>query len=197
MPSPQRLEFITRHFGDLQTIRFAPVPTAMVLSLAAHKIPPLRPNVLWEVLVFFLLLAGGFYWWSTAVIRRRYGSVKLSREETRRMQHHPIIIALYVIAILGYFFAHAYFGDSYIASVVLFFMLTNIVDSTNLASRRHAWAIGMVVLFTGVPFLRGVAGGAAVFSLAGTVWLSLSVFDFLLLRRTFAEISRGAVVHFG
>lgn len=197
MPSPQRLEFVTRHFGDLQTIRFAPVPAAMILALPAHKTPHLSPNAGLGMLSVFLLFVAEFYWWSTAAIRRRYGSVKLSREEARRMQHHPIIIALYVIAILGYFFAHAYFGDLYIAPVVLIFMLAKIVDSTNLASRRIAWAIGMVGLFTGVPFLRGVAGGAAIFSLAGTVWLSLSVFDFLLLRRTFAEISTGAVVHLG
>jgi hypothetical protein len=68
-------------------------------------------------------------------------------------------------------------------------MLTTILDSTNLASRRIAWAIGLVVLFAVGPFLLDVEGGAALLSLAGAVWLSLSVFDFLLLRRTFAEIS--------
>jgi hypothetical protein len=64
-----------------------------------------------------------------------------------------------------------------------------ILDSTNLASRRIAWAIGLVVLFTAGPFLLGVEGGAAIILLAGAVWLSLSIFDFLLLRRSFAEIS--------
>ncbi len=99
MPSPQRLEFVTRHFGDLQTIRFAPVPAAMILALPAHKMPHLSANAGLGMLLGFLLLVAGFYWWSTVAIRRRYGSVKLSRKEARRMQGHPIVIALYVIVI--------------------------------------------------------------------------------------------------
>jgi hypothetical protein len=204
MPSSQRLEFVTRHFGDLQTIRFAPVSVAMILAMPAFKMPHLSPNVGLGMLLFFLLLVIGFYRWSTAAIRRRYGSVKVSRKEARRILGHPIITALYVIVLLGYFFAHKYVGDLYFASVVLIFMLTKILDSTNLAGRRIAWAIGLIVLFTAVPLLKGLEGGAAIFSLAGTVWLSLSVFDFLLLRRIFAELSpsqsdgaTGALVRFG
>jgi len=208
MPSPQRLEFVTRHFVDLQTIRFAPVPAAMVLALAAHRMPHLSPSVGRGMLLGFLLLAGGFYWWSTAAIRRRYGLVKISRKEAQRMQSHPIIRALYAILLVGllwsHFFAHSHFGDLSISSLTFIFMMTKILDSTNLASRRIAWAIGLVVLFTARPFLIGLEGGAAIFSLAGAIWLSLSIFDFLLLRRTFAEISAspsggatGTLVHFG
>jgi hypothetical protein len=205
MPSPQRLEFVTRHFGDLQTIRFAPVPAAMILALPAHKMPHLSPNAGLGMLSGFLLLVAGFYWWSTAAIRRCYGSVKVSRKVAQRMQGHPIIIALYVIMLVGYFFVpHSHFGDLYLSSIVLIFMLAKILDSTNLAGRRIAWAMGLVVLFAAEPFLIGVEGGAAIFSLAGTVWLSLSVFAFLLLRRTLAQVAagrsdgaRGALVHFG
>jgi hypothetical protein len=125
MPNPQRLEFITRQFNDLQTIRLAPLPMAMLLA--------------------------GLLW---------YG-----------------------------FFARAYFWDLYVPSTIFIGMLTTVVDSTNIGSRRIAWAIGLVVLFSVGPLLLGVDGGAAIFSLAGGVWLSLSIFDFVLLRRTFAEIS--------
>jgi hypothetical protein len=52
-----------------------------------------------------------------------------------------------------------------------------------------AWAIGLVILYTAGTFLVGIDGKGAIFALAGAVWLSLSVFDFLLSRRTFAEIS--------
>ncbi len=205
MPRPQRLEFVARHFGDLQTIRFAPVQVAMILAMPAHKMPHLSPSVGLGMLLVFLLLAGGFYGWSTVAIGRRYGSVKISRKEAQRMHGHPIIIALYVIALVGYVFVpHSHFGDLYLSSIVLIFMLTKILDSTNLAGRRIAWAIGLVVLFTAGPFLLRVEEGAAILSFAGTVWLSLSVFDFLLLRRTFNEISvsstdgaTGGVVHFG
>jgi hypothetical protein len=187
MPSSQRLEFVTRHFGDLQTIRFAPVPAAMVLALAAHKMPHFSPSVERGLLLGFLLLAGGFYRWSIAAIRRRYGTVKVSREEAQRMRRHPMIQALYVIVLVGYFFApRTHFSDLYISSFVFVGMLTIILDSTNVPSRRIAWGIGLVVLFTVGSFLLGREGGAAIFSLAGAVWLLLSVFDFLLLRRTFA-----------
>ena len=194
MLDSQRLEFVTRHFGDLQTIRFAPVPATMVLALAAHRMPHLSPSVARGVLLVFLLSVAGFYWWSTAAIRRRYGSVKVSPEEARRMRHNPAVAALYVIqaaALLwfGFVAPHTRYSDVYIGSTILIVMLMTILDSTNLASRRIAWAIGLVILFTAGPFLLDVDSGAAIFALAGAVWLSLSVFDFLLLRRTFAVIS--------
>jgi hypothetical protein len=193
MPNPQRLEFVTRHFVDLQTIRFAPVPAAMLLGpFAAHWIPHVRPGVAWGMLLSFLSCVGGFYWWSTRAIRGRYGSVRLSNEAKLRMRFHPIIFALSMIfvAALTYFcfFApHTHFSDVYIAGSIFIGMLMTIIDSTNLASRRIAWAIGLVVLFGAGPFLLGPGGGDI--ELAGAVWLSLSIFDFLLLRRTFAETS--------
>ena len=195
MPNPQRLEFVARHFGDLQTIRFAPVQAAMLLGpFAAHWMPHVSRSVAWGMLSGFLLLVAGFYWWSTVAIRRRYGSIKLSTDEKLRMRFHPIIFALSMILAAAltyfYFFApHTHFFDVYISGGILIVMLMTILDSTNLAGRRIAWAIGLVVLFSAGPFLLGVEGGAAIFPLAGTVWLSLSLFDFLLLRRTFAEIS--------
>jgi hypothetical protein len=52
--------------------------------------------------------------------------------------------------------------------------------------------------------LNDVDGGAAIFLLGGAVWLSLGIFDFLLLHRTFADISAApssgateAVAHYG
>jgi hypothetical protein len=192
MPNPQRLEFITRHFNDLQTIRLAPLPMAMLLAPAAHRLPHLSRSGAWGVLVAFLLVLGGFYWWTTIAIRRRYGSVKVSRDEGARRR--PVVIrAIQVIVLAGLlwfgFFARTYFWDLYIPSTIFIGMLTTVLDSTNVASRRIAWAIGLMVLFSAGPLLVGVDGGAAIFCLAGGVWLSLSIFDFLLLRRTFAEIS--------
>jgi hypothetical protein len=195
MPNPQRLEFVARHFGDLQTIRFAPVPAAMLLGpVAAHWMPDVSRSVAWGMLLGFLLLVGGVYWWTTVAIRRRYGSIRLSADEKLRMRFHPIIFALSMILAAAltyfYFFApHTHFSDVFIAGSTFIGMLVTILDSTNLASRRIAWAIGLVVLFTAGPFLLGVEGGAAIILLAGAVWLSLSIFDFLLLRRSFAEIS--------
>src|SRR5579872_6433167 len=194
MLNTQRLEFVTRHFRDLQTIRFAPIPATMILTLVAHRMPPVSASVARGMLVVFALSVAGFYWWSTVAIRRRYGSVQVSREQARRMQRHPLVTALYMIQAaalvwFGFFARHTYFSDVYISSTILIVMLITILDSTNLASRRIAWAIGLVILFTAGPFLLDVDGGAAIFALAGTVWLALSIFDFLLLRRTFGEIS--------
>ena len=193
MPNPQRLEFVARHFGDLQTIRVAPVPAAMLLGpFAAHWMPHVSPGVAWGILLSFLSCVVGFYRWSTLAIRRRYGSVSLSTEEKLRMRRHPIIFVLYMIFVAAltyfYFFApHTHFWDVYLPGSIFIIMLMTILDSTNLASRRIAWAIGLVVLFGAGLFLPGAGGGDV--ELAGAVWLSLSIFDFLLLRRTFAEIS--------
>jgi hypothetical protein len=188
----QRLEFVTRHFRDLQTIRFAPVPTAMILAFAVYRMRHVSASVARGLLLSFLLSTGGFYWWSTVAIRRRYGSIKPSREETQRMQRHPAIAVLHVILAaaliwFGLFARHTYYSDVYIAGTIFIVMLMTILDTTNLASRRIAWAVGLVALSTAGPFLVGVAGGAAIFALAGAVWLSLSIFDFLLLRRILAR----------
>jgi hypothetical protein len=197
MPNLQRLEFVTRHFLDLQTIRFAPVPAAMLLGpLAAHWMPHVSPRIAWVILLSFLSCVGAFYWWSTVAIRRRYGSVRLSAEEKARMRSHPIIAALFTIMLAGSLwfriFAPRTYGSEFcLSTFILILMLVKALDPTNLASRRIAWAIGLLILFTVVPFLSSVKGGAASISLAGAVWLSLSIFDFLLLRQTIATLSAG------
>ena len=193
MPPLQRLEFITRHFIDLQTIRFAPLPLAMLLAPALPDTLHMSRGTAWAVLVAILLTVGGFYWWSTAAIRR-YGSVRLSREERLRMRLHPIIFALFMVMFLAqtwfYFFGtRKHYWDVYSLFVVLIIMLQPILDSTNPDSRRIAWAIGLVVLFSAGPLLYGVNRDMAFSPLTGGVWLSLSIFDFLLLRQTFAELS--------
>jgi hypothetical protein len=119
LTNPQRLEFVTRHFRDLQTIRFAPVPTAMLLApFVAHRVAHVSPSIAWVFLLSFLLCVVGFYRWSTLAIRRRYGAVNLSREEALRMLGHPIIFALNIImvaALTGFYFAdHTHFWDVYI-----------------------------------------------------------------------------------
>jgi hypothetical protein len=58
MPNSWRLEFIARHFSDLQTIRFAPVPMAMFLAPAAHRMPHVSRSVAWGALFAFSLLGG-------------------------------------------------------------------------------------------------------------------------------------------
>jgi hypothetical protein len=208
MPNPQRLEFITRHFKDLQTIRFAPLPIAMLLAPALPDTSHMSRGTAWAVLMAILLTVCGFYLWSTVAIRR-YGSVRLSHEEGLRMRLHPIIFALFMVMFLAqtwsYLFGpRTHYWDVYILLTVLIIMLQPILDSSNPASRRIAWAIGLVVLSSAGPLLYGVNREVAFSPLAGGVWLSLSIFDFLLLRRTFAEISASpssgateAVVHYG
>lgn len=192
MTNPQRLEFITRHFNDLQTIRAAPAPLAMLLAPALRRMPHLSRVGAWVGLLVFLSIVGGFYRWSTVAIRRRYGSVRLSQEELQQRALVVRVLRLIVLAGLfwAFFFGHrSYFWDLYISSTVLIGMLTIILDSTNTTSRRIAWTVGLVVLFSAGPFLIGIDGGSAIFCLAGGIWLALSLFDFLLLRRTFAEIA--------
>lgn len=189
----QRLEFITRHFKDLQTIRFAPLPIAMLLAPVLPETSRMSKGTAWAVLLAIFLTVGGFYWWTTAAIRR-YGSIRLSRDERLRMRLHPIILVLFLFMSAGqtwfYFFGpRAHYWAVYTLFTVLIIMLQPILDSTNPASRRIAWGIGVAVLFTAGPLLYGFNRDMAFSPLAGGVWLSLSIFDFLLLRRTFAEIS--------
>jgi hypothetical protein len=195
MPDPKRVEFVTRHFKDLQSIRFAPVPAAILLAPLAPPMTHMSRGAAWAVLLGFLFGAIGFYWWSTVAIKRRYGSVKVSSDEAqRRMMFHPAILGLFMIVVAVqswfYFFDRRnYHWEVFALFTLLSRMLSTILDSTNPASRRVAWTIGLVALFGAGPLLNRVGDAATVILLAGAVWLSISIFDFLLLRRTFAEIS--------
>jgi hypothetical protein len=201
MPDSRRLELVTRHFKDLQSIRFAPVPAFMLLAPLFVELDTshMTKAAAWRFLLgllAFLLFVAGFFWWSTVAIKRRYGSVKVSGDEARRMMHHPAIFALLLIsgAVASWFY---FFGPRrrttyvYGAFALLSAMLRTILDSTNPAMRRVVWAIGLVTLLGAGPLLvvNDVDRGAAIVFLGGVVWLSISIFDFLLLRRTFAEIS--------
>ena len=194
MPDPKRVEFITRHFKDLQSIRFAPIPALMLLAPLMPSTPPhVSRGVAWGILLSFLFSVIGFYWWSTGAIKRRYGSVRLSHDETQRMFFHPAIFVPFavVVAIQSWFFffdRRNYHWEVYAIWTLLSMMLRPILDSTNPGSRRVVWAIGLVALF-GVGSFLIWSENEAIFSLAGVVWLSISIFDFLLLRRTFAGIS--------
>jgi hypothetical protein len=188
MSNRQPLEFVTRHFSDLLSIRFAPVPVAMILAAVAHPVSSVGRIGAWSILLSFLVAAAGFYWWSTAAIRRRYGSVQTIRPESWRMQRHLVVVmlrvALALAAVWWYFSPRtSSWSDIYIAFTVLLFMLIKILDSTNLASRRIVWGLGLVTLFGAGPFVARIDHGAPVFLLAGSIWFTLSAFDFMLLRR--------------
>lgn len=194
MPNIQRLEFVTSHFKDLQTIRFAPVPVGMLLFPAVARIPHICGRIDLALSAIFVFCVIGFYCWSTAAIERRYGSVKLARSEVLRRQNHPVIAALYLIVfatLLWYrFFAPGtHHADLFGMVVVLTMFLQRILDSANPTQRRVVWAIALVALFGGGAILTDVDGGRAIFALGGAVWLSLSLYDFLLLRRIFAGIA--------
>jgi hypothetical protein len=198
MTDPERLAFATRHFRDLQTIRFAPVPLAMILTLAMPAPTRLSPITLRISLAVFLLIAVAFFWWSTVAIRRRYGSVKVSREERRRMNLHPAIVALTLTAstllpVRRHFFPREHWSEYSLDLCVVLLLLMKILDSTNLPHRRIAWAVGLVTLLALVPLLENVGSPAALFALAGAVWLALSTYDFLLLRRILAPPSQSAM----
>src|ERR1700733_9902707 len=99
MPDPKRLEFITRHFKDLQTIRFASIPAALMLGPLIPPMAHMSRGGAWALLVGYLSCAIGFYRWRTVALKRRYGSVKESRTETLQMQAHPVLVAVGSIAV--------------------------------------------------------------------------------------------------
>jgi hypothetical protein len=116
MPDPQRGEFVTSHFKDLQSIRFAPVPALMLLSPLAPLMPHMNRGAALALLPGFLCCVIGFYWWSTVAIKRRYGSVRLARREAQRMGAHPAILALRLLPLAGVVFApvrHSGIGSSH------------------------------------------------------------------------------------
>ena len=94
-------------------------------------------------------------------------------------------------------------GDLYVGCGVLVTMLTRILDATNPASRRIIWGLGLVTLFSAGPFWVHIDQAAPLAVLAGGIWLAISIFDFMLLRRILDRGSAppaatiGGVVHFG
>ena len=190
MSGPGDLEFVTRHFRDLQTIRFAPLPLAMILLAIVQRTPHNRAGALTVVLLFVFSVTG-FYAWSTRAIKRRYGSVKESRDEAQRMRYHPVILLLHLAFVAAltwaYFFSRGNFWNIYPIFTIVIYMLIKILDPTNLQARRIAWGLGLGVLAIAGSFLVSVDSAAPLAVLGGVVWLSLSLYDFLLLRRIFEE----------
>ncbi|HWE53123.1 MAG TPA: hypothetical protein VG273_25250 [Bryobacteraceae bacterium] len=192
MLDSQRLEFVTRHFWDLRRIRWVPVQLALILAVAGRRMSHLSVGVARALLGAFLLLTIGFYWWATVAIRRRYGAVQPAPGEGNRMMKHPVIAAAWIVYLasltLRPLFKHSDTLSSVaMLAVVLVAFLSTILDRTNIPRRRIADAIGMIVLFGAGTVISNIFDGAAVISLAGLVWFSLSLYDFQLLRRTFGE----------
>lgn len=115
------------------------------------------------------------------------------------MERHPMIVALRigwgVAALLYLLFPLTSWADFYLGFTVLLTLLRTILDSTNPASRRIAWGIGLVILFGAAPILFRFDDGAVLGVLAGAIWLALSTFDFMLLRRSLGYT--GPVVRYG
>jgi hypothetical protein len=160
----------------------------MILAAVARPTPHVGRIAAWSILLSFLFAAFGFYWWSTAAIRRHYGSVRVSREEKTRMEEHPMIRLLRIapgVAAVWCFSTHrtSLRGDLYVGCGVLVTMLTRILDATNPVSRRIVWGLGLIILFGAGPFLVRIDQAAPLAILAGGIWLALSIFDFMLLRR--------------
>src|SRR5581483_1708391 len=120
LADPRQLAFLARHFRDLQTIRFAPIPLTMILIAIMHGGQNPGHREAWTGLILFLVIAISFYAWSTNAIKRKYGTVRATREETARMRSHPVILLLQLAfaAVLtwSYFFQRGEFSDVYIAS---------------------------------------------------------------------------------
>jgi hypothetical protein len=194
MLPPERLSFVTRHFYNLQSIRFAPLEVGLILLAITPSPPPLTPRSLRISLCLFLLGAAAFCWWSTVTLRRRYGFIKPSAADVVRINRHPLMVALNILWVAGLlwfsFFRHTRgsgLSDFLVATGILSVMVTPVLDKTNLPDRRIAYAIGLACVGTAFVFAEFFDIGRPFFAIAGLVALSLSTFDYWLLRQTFAE----------
>ncbi len=160
--------------------------------IAAPVLPHVSQSAALELICGAWLLAGSFYWLGTVAIRRRYGSVAPAATDANRMMQHPVIRGLWIVflACQTVLLLHRYKTVSYISSAALVLVVTlwTILDRTNLSERRVAYAAGAVVFFTFGALILSTGDKAALFSLGGVLWFSLSLYDLLLLRRAFAEV---------
>jgi hypothetical protein len=194
MLAPERLSFVTRHFYNLQSIRFAPLEVGLILLAVTPSPPPLTPRAFLVSLCLFLLCAAAFYWWSTVALKHRYGFLKPSPADVVRMNRHPLMVALNILwgtGLLWFSFFRPTRGsglsDYLVATAVLSVMLKPILDKTNLPDRRFAYVLGLASVGTAFVLAESFDSGRLFVAIAGLVALSLSTFDYRLLRQTFAE----------
>jgi hypothetical protein len=171
MLDPQRLEFVTRHFRDLQRIRCAPVQILMILAPVWQWLPHVSTREAWGD------ASGGYL-----LVIPPVG-------ESNRMMKHPVIITLYAVYAAFWIVARLVehsraIADIALTAVGLLALLITILDTTNVRDRRIAYGIGLVILFVVGSLILDVRNGAVTVSLAGSIWILLNLYDFLLLRRT-------------
>jgi hypothetical protein len=164
----------------------------MLLAPVLPKPSHVTRSAALATLIAVVSTVGGFYWWSTTAIRHWKPAPSSAKKEFKKPTH-PVIAVLFMIMFLAqvwsYFFnARIHYWDVYTLLTVLVLMLQPPLDSTNPPVRRIAWAMGLVVLYAVGPFLYGLSRDIVFSPLAGGVWLSLSILDFLLLRYASSDL---------
>ena len=130
--------------------------------------------------------------------RRRFGQTTLSREERFRQRFPSKIIVLIVIVFtagqgLSRWYFHVHNSDWYLSMVIVTWLLSRVLDATNLVERRIAYGVGLAIsigLYGWLVLLASSDNAGRMLALPlsafGSVLLSLSLLDFHLLCRTAA-----------
>jgi hypothetical protein len=140
MKELDRLEYITRHYYDLQMVRFAPVWCFLLGGVALKRlfVRYYCPSVLTVVagVLVFLLVQTAWYLLANRYYQRRFGKVETSKAIAMPMKPNSIYLAVLLTivtwSVLDRFFLphnHAWFP----------FMLASLLAGPSFATNQPTW----------------------------------------------------------
>jgi hypothetical protein len=197
-PDARRLHFLALHVDDLQSLKWAGFEIALVATPALPLSTPTTNRWL-----FGALLSLAFAWmlWFRAYGRRRFGRTTLSQPERVRQRYPSRMIAWTAVffaagQLVSRWYFHVRNGDWILSMVIVSWMLSRALDTTNLVERRIAYGAGLAIsggLYGWLALLdsHGAAGWMQAFPVSafGALLLSLSWLDFHLLRKAMKGVT--------
>lgn len=187
-----RLHFLAVHLYDLQTLRWLGLHLSLICCPVLLLV---RPWQAWCLLVLMSAGTAGWFLWFGHAMRARFGVTRLTRLERMRLRYPSQLLALVpLVFLVGHFYCryvlHMHSDDFLFGWPFVAWLMAPVVDRTNPKLRRTAYAaaLTMVVAAYAVFATRALAGwhGALFFSVLGTAFLALALFDYTLLCRAAA-----------
>jgi hypothetical protein len=198
----KRLRFLALHLHDLQSLRWLGLECACILMPFLSLLTERQARVACAILVAFTVC-----WFAVFCrwVRSHFGRTRLSAAERMRQRYPTQWIALLIgLFLVGHLIwrvrFHSNGSDWYLNMIIVVWLLSRVLDTTNLPERRIAYATALAgTLLTYLLLVKtsSLPDGNWLqyvpISAFGVILLVLSLFDLYLLQSTVARFNAASV----